>query len=169
MAENLYDYVIKEAEAEAGRLKAEARGKLNKAGLEAKALEEKELGAIRKSAESAGENEYRKIVILKRLSMQKELLAAKRAVVLEVFCELRKKLLGLDRPAYRSLMLSLITGGINFGDEEIVICPEKAGWLDESFWGLAAEKLKAKGIPSALKIKTGAVPDNWGVKIMSKN
>ena len=169
MTENLYDYVIKEAATEAEKIKTEAREKSLRTGAEVTALAEKELEAIRRSSVSAGENEYRRIVILKRLSMQKDLLSAKRAAVLDVFAELRKKLIGLDRPSYRSLMLSFIEGGISYGDEEVIVCPDKADCFDENFWGLAAEKLKVKGIKSSLKVKTGKMPDNWGIRIVSKN
>ncbi len=120
-AEQVIEKILSDARTEAEAIAKEADDKIK--AEEAKA--QSQLTDYRQQTEviakKAAEDEKSHILAGARMEAAKEFLAAKTAVVDEVFKQARQKLLDLPDKDYRDLMVRLMVDAVETGEEEIVV------------------------------------------------
>lgn len=142
-AEQVIEKILSDAKAEAEAIAKEAEGK-------AKAEEAKvqsQLAEFRQQtdvlAKKAAEDEKSHILAGARMEAAKEFLAAKTAIVDEVFKQARQKLLDLPDKDYRELMVRLMVEAVETGEEEIVVGKDEKR-IDQKLIDDVNGKLKGK-------------------------
>lgn len=120
-SEQVVEKILSEAQAEADKIKSEAREKA--AGQEAELTAE--LEKFRQKTETlsqkAAEEKKRRMLASARMDTRKELLSCKVALLTEVFDKAREKIKELPEEQYQEFMESLMHKAIESGDEEVVI------------------------------------------------
>jgi V/A-type H+-transporting ATPase subunit E len=122
--EQVVEKILSEAQAEADKIKSEAREKA--AGQEAELAAE--LESFRKEtetlAEKASEEKKRRMLATARMDTRKALLSCKVALLNEVFDKAREKIKELPEEQYHEFVESLMHKAIESGDEEVIIGAE---------------------------------------------
>jgi V/A-type H+-transporting ATPase subunit E len=122
--EQVVEKILSEAQAEADKIKSEARDKA--------AAQEAELAAKLKNfrketktlAQKAAQEKTRRMLAAARMDTRKELLSCKVALLNEVFDKAREKIKELPEKQYHEFVESLMHKAIESGDEEVVIGAE---------------------------------------------
>lgn len=122
--EQVVEKILSEAQAEADKIKSEARDKA--------AAQEAELAAKLKNfrketktlAQKAAQEKTRRMLAAARMDTRKELLSCKVALLNEVFDKAREKIKELPEEQYHEFVESLMHKAIESGDEEVVIGAE---------------------------------------------
>lgn len=120
-AEQVVEKILSEARAEAERIKAAAGQKCAqaKAALESQLTDyEKETKEL---AHQAGEDKKARMSATANMERRKEYLAAKVALLDEVFEKVRQRIRGLCDKEYESFITSLMINAVESGDEEVVV------------------------------------------------
>lgn len=120
-SQQVVEKILSEAQAEADKIKSEAREKA--AGQEAELTAElenfrKETGTL---AQKASDEKRRRMLASARMDTRKELLSCKVGLLNEVFDKARKKIKELPEEQYQEFVESLMHKAIESGDEEVVI------------------------------------------------
>jgi V/A-type H+-transporting ATPase subunit E len=113
--------ILSDAKAEADKIKKDAGAKLSQQHTET----DKRLDEYRKQtdalAQRAGEDARQRVLSATRMELAKENLAEKAKILDEVFTEVQQQLKELADDKYRKLMVKLMAGAVETGDEEVVI------------------------------------------------
>lgn len=120
-AEQVIQKILSEANAKAEKIVADAKAK---AAEQASLLENqmKDFDAeTEKQAKSAAEDKLQRMLANARMANAKQYLAAKVAILDEVFEKTKAAVSSLPDDAYLSLMTSLMKRSIETGDEEVII------------------------------------------------
>ncbi|MFH1371278.1 MAG: V-type ATP synthase subunit E [Planctomycetota bacterium] len=119
--EQVIEKILSDAKAEADKIKNQAEAKLTQERVEA----DKRLDEYRKQTETlaqkAGEDARQQALSAARMELAKEELAEKAKILDEVFAEAQQQLKKLADDEYRKLMVKLMAGAIETGDEEVLI------------------------------------------------
>ncbi|MDD5326440.1 MAG: V-type ATP synthase subunit E [Phycisphaerae bacterium] len=119
--EQVIEKILSDAKAEADKIKKDAEAKLSQQKVET----DKRLDEYRKQtdalAQKAGEDARGQVLSATRMELAKEKLAEKVKMLDEVFSEAQRQLKKLADEEYRKLMVKLMVGAIETGDEEVVI------------------------------------------------
>lgn len=120
-AQQVIDKIISEAKAQAQQIKNEAR---QKADAERRALEQ-ELDDFRqetdKQAREAAEDKIERMKARTRMEVRKAFLAAKVALLNDVFAKARTRIREMNDESYRELMANLMVKAVRTGDEEVLV------------------------------------------------
>lgn len=120
-AEQVVEKILSEARQEAQRILSEAQ---EQARQKRQALEES-LKAYRaetdKLAEQAAEDKRARMLAAARMNLQKQILAAKRALLQEVFEKARQQINAMEDGPYLELMGRLLMQAVATGDEEVIV------------------------------------------------
>ncbi|MFA5240219.1 MAG: V-type ATP synthase subunit E [Phycisphaerae bacterium] len=119
--EKVIEKILSDAKAEADKIKKEAEAKLSQQQAEA----DRRLDEYRKQtdvlAQKAGEDARGQVMSATRMELAKEKLAEKTKVLNEVFGEAKQQLKTLADDEYKKLMIKLMVGAVETGEEEVVI------------------------------------------------
>lgn len=124
-AEQVVDKILSEANAEAARIKASAGEKCVMAEAELKSqladYEEQTQG----QAEQAAEDKKARMLAAANMEIKKEYLAAKVALLDDVFNKVRERIKGLCDSEYEKLITSLMSKAVQSGDEQVIVGKEE--------------------------------------------
>lgn len=120
-AEQVVEKILSQARAEAASIVGEA----NEKAARQRAQLDQELAAYEKQTEAlaraAGEDKLQRMLAASRMRHAKKVLAAKVAILDEVFDRAQETLNKLGDAEYRSLMADLIKKAVETGDEEVIV------------------------------------------------
>ena len=120
-AEQVVEKILSEARAEAEQIKAAAGEKCAAAEAELNS----ELADYEKQtqglAEQAAEDKKARMLATANMEIKKEYLAAKVALLDEVFGKVRERIKGLSDSEYENLISSLMTKAVESGDEQVIV------------------------------------------------
>jgi len=120
-AEQVVDKILSEANAEAEKIKAAAGEKCATAEAELKsqlADYEKQTEVL---AEQAAEDKKARMLATANMEIKKEYLAAKVALLGDVFNKVRERIKGLSDSKYEDLITSLMLKAVQSGDEQVMV------------------------------------------------
>jgi len=120
-AEQVVDKILSEANAEAEKIKAAAGEKCATAEAELKsqlADYEKQTEVL---AEQAAEDKKARMLATANMEIKKEYLAAKVALLGDVFNKVRERIKGLSDSKYEDLITSLMSKAVQSGDEQVMV------------------------------------------------
>lgn len=124
--------ILSEAQAEADRILSEAKEKV---AIEESSLEST-LADYRKESEtlaaSAAAEKRLRMLATARMELRKESLTASQGLLDEVFKKAAAQIVGMEDGKYRQLMESLMTRGVETGNEEVVVGKEESR-IDNGF------------------------------------
>jgi vacuolar-type H+-ATPase subunit E/Vma4 len=119
--EQVIEKILSDAKAEADKIKNQAQAKQSQQQAET----DKRLDEYRKQTEAlaqkAGADAREQVLSAARMELAKENLAEKAKIFDEVFVEAQQQLKKLGDDEYRKLMVKLMAGAIETGDEEVII------------------------------------------------
>jgi len=120
-AEQVVDKILSQAKAEAEQILKEAKEKAS----EQKSQLDAELSAFEKDTEKkareAGEDKLQRMLAAARMSQAKQVLAAKVAILDEVFARAKEAVHRLPDDQYLALMAELMKKAVETGDETIIV------------------------------------------------
>jgi V/A-type H+-transporting ATPase subunit E len=120
-AEQVVEKILSEAAAEAEQIKAAAAEKCAAAEAELNS----ELADYEKQTqeltEQAAEDKKARMLATANMEIKKEYLAAKVALLDEVFGKVRERIKGLSDDEYEKLIASLMTKAVQSGDEQVIV------------------------------------------------
>ena len=120
-AEQVVEKILSEARAEAEQIKAAAAEKCAAAEAELNS----ELADYEKQtqglAEQAAEDKKARMLATANMEIKKEYLAAKVALLDEVFGKVRERIKGLSDSEYENLITSLMIKAVESGDEQVIV------------------------------------------------
>lgn len=120
-AEQVVEKILSEARAEAEKIEAAAADKCAAAEAELKS----QLADYEKQTEGlaaqAGEDKKARMLATANMEIRKEYLAAKVALLDDVFNKVRDRIKTLSDKEYEDLVTSLMTKAVQTGDEEVVV------------------------------------------------
>ena len=120
-AEQVVEKILSEAAAEAEQIKASAAEKCAAAEAELNS----ELADYEKQtqvlAEQAAEDKKARMLATANMEIKKEYLAAKVALLDEVFGKVRERIKGLSDSEYENLITSLMIKAVESGDEQVIV------------------------------------------------
>ncbi len=120
-AEQVTEKILTEANAEAEKIKSEAKQKQT----EEQAKLDEQLAEYNKRTkdlvEKAAEDEKSHILAATKMALAKQFLAEKRKILDEVFTAALKQMQNLPDDQYRNLMTKLMLESIESGEEEVII------------------------------------------------
>lgn len=120
-AEQVVEKILSDAQAEADKIKAEAQEK----GAQLDSRVQEELAAFRAETErlagTAAADRKSRMLANARMEVRKEYLAAKHALLDEVFVKANEQILRLPDAEYQKLIIGLMVKAVESGDEEVVI------------------------------------------------
>ncbi len=120
-AEQVVEKILSEARAEAEQIKAAAAEKCAAAEAELNlelADYEKQTQVL---AEQAAEDKKARMLATANMEIKKEYLAAKVALLDEVFGKVRERIKGLSDSEYENLITSLMIKAVESGDEQVIV------------------------------------------------
>jgi V/A-type H+-transporting ATPase subunit E len=124
-AEQVVDKILSEANAEAERIKASAGEKC----IAAEAELQSQLADYEKQTEflaaQAAEDKKARMLATANMEIKKEYLAAKVALLGDVFGKVRERIKGLSDSEYENLITSLMSKAVQSGDEEVIVGKEE--------------------------------------------
>lgn len=119
--EKIKSKIIEDAKKEAARILEDAESKRDKILKDAKAKVEEIIGKAKHEYEELKAREIGNKRVLAELEVGKQLLAAKRKILDEVFDKLRFKLEGLEKEEYREFFVRLFEKAVETGKEEVIL------------------------------------------------
>jgi len=142
-AEQVIEKILSDAKTEAEAIAKEAddKAKAEEAKVQSKLADFRQQTDV--LAKKAAEDEKSHILAGARMEAAKEFLAAKTAIVDEVFKQARQKLLDLPEKDYRELMVRLMVEAVETGEEEIVVGKDEKR-IDQKLIDEVNGKLKGK-------------------------
>jgi V/A-type H+/Na+-transporting ATPase subunit E len=139
------DDILKRIEADAEeqvqRILAEGREEAEAVLAEARAKADARRGELQARAEQHAAEERNRITTLARLSVRRELLDAKQALIDRVFSEAAKRVEEMPRDEYRTFISALLKENVESGDEEVLI-GEGEKHIDQPFLDSVALGIK---------------------------
>ena len=120
-AEQVIEKILNEARGEADRILAEARDKVDRQQQEQQASLNQYRDESRQLADRAAEDKRDRMLAAARMDVRKQTLAAKVAILDELFEAARKRLNSLPDDPYRGLMMRLLKQAVVTGDEELIV------------------------------------------------
>ena len=139
-AKEVVDKILADANAEAQEIKDRGRGELNDQQAElGRQLDEysKQTDSL---AEKAAEDKKSHLLAAARMTIAKEFLSEKRAILDKVFDTAGSQLRNLPEQQYRKLMTKLLLGAVETGDEEVIVDNNESR-IDQEFINQINEKL----------------------------
>ncbi|MBN2565082.1 MAG: V-type ATP synthase subunit E [Candidatus Eisenbacteria bacterium] len=144
--EDILNRIKADAEEEAQRLLADGREEAGAILAEAKAKADAQRKDLRTRAEQHAAEERNRITTLARLSVRRELLDAKQALIDRVFNEAGTRIEKLSRDEYRTFIGGLLEEYVESGDEEVLI-GEGETRIDQPFLDSVGAKIgRGKGL-----------------------
>lgn len=120
-AQQVVEKILTDANAEADKIKKEAEERQAEEQAKAEAQMQDYRNQTETLAQKAAHDRKLQLLASARMNMAKELLAAKRKILDEVFDRAREQLLNLSDDDYRRLCSRLMQETAETGDEEIII------------------------------------------------
>jgi V/A-type H+/Na+-transporting ATPase subunit E len=145
--------IREDAEEEVARILAEAEEQARKTLAAAEAEAEAESRSILLAAEVEAEEEKRRILALERLEARRNLLAAKREMIDEVYAGVMERLRGLEDAAYLALVSRLILEAVETGEEKVLITPGDRGRITPEFIAGLNSELERSGKAGSLRVE----------------
>lgn len=144
------DDIIARIEADAReaaeKILADSRKEAEAVRADARARAEAQKSELRARAEQRAAEERNRITTLARLSVRRELLGAKQALLDRVFTEAAERIEKLSREDYRAFVARLLTEHAETGEEEVLVGPDEKR-IDQSFLDGVSKKIgKGKGL-----------------------
>ena len=120
-AEQVVEKILSEARAEAEKITAAAAEKCDQAQTQLNSRLADYHSRTRVLAEQAAEDKRKRILATAKMELRKEYLAAKVALLADVFEQARQGIRSLPDKEYLKLITALMSEAVQTGDEEVVI------------------------------------------------
>ncbi|HOK96583.1 MAG TPA: V-type ATP synthase subunit E [Anaerohalosphaeraceae bacterium] len=120
-AEQVVEKILSQARAEAEAILGQARQKAAQADAQLEAELAEFDRKTEQLAEAAGQDRWQRMLAAARMDNARRLLAARTAILDEVFAKARQALCQMPDAPYQALMADLMTKAVETGDEEVVI------------------------------------------------